>query len=310
LQDERPTPASDYVVNLDGGELCAQVVHRDPTVQGYFVIRAPDLRAVAIGTRFCVHASSSLDGSWVDVEEGRVRVDRMGHGSVMAGPGTTVRAGDSDASVPSNPAPTVHSSSALPAKTRRDRATSRCLMAESPAGRESCLWLEAGGSDLTAQNALYTLGTLAQRQEHDGKTALSIWQTYLHRFPQGALTAETTWAIFDELVNEHRYEEALLTSDEFLRAFPEYSGAGEFELRRGRLLADSLGRPHDAEKAYQRILGGGMQPLLRQEALFQLGLCQERLGEVEAARATWRRYEEEFPTGQHLADAARHRDAL
>jgi hypothetical protein len=41
------------------------------------------------------------------------------------------------------------------------------------------------------------------------------------------------------------------------------------------------------------------QPALREEALFKLGFYQKRLGDSAAARASWLRYQHEFPQGLH-----------
>jgi TolA-binding protein len=178
------------------------------------------------------------------------------------------------------------------------------MASASPAQRSSCLWLEAGGSDLAAQNALYLLGAAAQGDEHDGRSAVSIWQTYLHRFPRGVLVGETTWAVFDELVSERRYEEALSISGSYLESFPGSAQATELSLRRGDLLAETLNRPLEAEQAYRGVLLGGGHPLLRDDALFKLGLCYERLGESAEARVAWQRYQADFPNGRHAAEVA------
>jgi hypothetical protein len=308
LPDAAPTAHADYVVNLDRGELCVQVAHRDPLTQGSFVVRTTELRAVAIGTRFCVTAGASADESWVAVEEGRVRVDRMGLPSVLAGPGDLVRGTDQVA--PADRAathPPIRPSFATGAPQRR--ATSSCLASASPEGEQRCLWLQAGRDDLAAQNALYLLGALARDQEHDGRTALSIWQTDLHRFPRGALKNETIWAVFDELVAERRYEEALSATEDFVRDSRSSPQASQLALKRGDVLVDELHRPLQAQQIFRNILASETRPLLRDEALFKLGICLEQLGETSEALATWQRYETEFPRGRHSLEVGQRLDS-
>jgi hypothetical protein len=295
LPEPTPLPESEYVVDLDRGVLCAEVSHRDPALQGPFIVQSAALRATAVGTRFCVLAGVSPDDSWVMVEEGRVRVERMGEPTMLAGIGSLVRGRDHPRALdPPQPARAERPSAA--------RVASECLSSRSKVAEENCLWRRAGRADLGAQNALYLLGALARDEDHDGPAALSIWQTYLQRFPRGALVAETRWAMFDELVDERRYPEAIRMSEDFLREAPTYFRLGELETRRGDLLAGTLDRPSDAEQAYRHALAIESRPFLREKALFSLGSCQEKLGEAAEARATWELYLREFPQGIHAGE--------
>jgi hypothetical protein len=301
LPREAPPEGADYVVQLESGELCVQVAHRDPSAGGSFVVRTPELRAVAIGTRFCVFAGPSLEKSRVEVEEGQVRVDRMGHRSVVAAAGRSVAGEQADAEVtaqlPAQPPPAT--GTAAHALSPSGPSGGRCMSDGSMRTRESCLWRQTAGSGLAAQNALYFLGTLAQSEEHDPATALSIWTTYMHRFPKGELATETTWAMFDELVAEHRFEEASSAADLLLRDPPEHGAVWELALKRGDLLAGALHRPAEATRVYKQIVEADARPAVREEALFKLGFYQQRIGDLVAARVTWLRYQREFYQGRY-----------
>ncbi len=301
---------SEYRVDLDRGEVCAQVAHRDPVRQGPFVVQTATLRAVAIGTRFCVFAAATAEESWVIVEEGRVRVERGGEPNVMAGPGSLVRGSDRAAASgaqPESTSPATPPSNAVQPGARR--VATECVSG-SRAAQENCLWRHASRSDLGAQNALYLLGAMSRDEAHDGPGALSIWQIYLQRFPRGVLVDETRWAIFDELVDERKYDEAVALSDDFRRASPTYFRLGELDIKRGDLLSGQLDRPREAEQAYRDALGVESRPFLREKARFALGSCQERLGDRPGARASWEVYLQEFPQGAHATEVVNRLAAL
>jgi hypothetical protein len=306
---------SSYTVLLDSGELCAQVSHRDVATQGPFVVQAPAMRAVVVGTRFCVFAGSTLADSWVMVEEGKVRVERAGGASTLAGPGAVVHAlGESASMMEEAPgeesavvdAPTAAALRKHGAHLGAPGAPRRCAEGP-PRAREECLWRQAGGAGLAAQNALYLLGVMA-RDQHDGAAALAIWHTYEHRFPAGALAAETEWNVFDELIVEHRYDEALAASQDFVERHGNFFRAGELQLRRAELLAEAVGRPQEAEAEYRRMLSRESRAALRDEALFGLARCLQRLNRTAEARAEFERYQSEFPRGKHRAEVGRELD--
>ncbi len=115
--------------------------------------------------------------------------------------------------------------------------------------------------------------------------------------------------MFDELVEERKYGEAMTLSDSLLRAAPTYFRAAELEVKRGDLLAGVLEQVPSAEVAYRRALALESTPFVREKALFGLGLCQERLGKVAEARSTWGHYLEEFPRGAHADEVLTHLDA-
>ena len=301
-------PESEYVVDLDNGELCAQVSHRDPARQGAFIVSSPSLRAIAVGTRFCVNADPSPDASWVVVEEGRVRVERLDGPAMLAGIGSLVRGREVDRLQPLLSGPATNGPVSTRSSDEQRSAAARggaaaCLSSRDAVAQENCLWRHAQRSDLGAQSALYLLGTQAH-DRGEGTLALSIWQTYLRRFPHGVLVVETQLAVFDELIDERSYSEAVALSEQLERAAPTYFRLSEVEIRRGDLLAQELGRPVEAEQAYRRALHMESRPFLRERALYALGSCQEKLGKTAEARGSWAAYLREFPQGSHAMELA------
>jgi hypothetical protein len=296
LPANEASPHAGYTVGLDSGEMCAAIAHRDVPKEGPFVVETASLRVVVVGTRFCVSAGETTDASWVSVQDGQVRVERSGR-SAMVSAGETLHGGDPLLAAPK--AKAVHSVKATSA------STSTCPATDPLPTRRRCLWRLAGGDDLAAQNALYTLGLLARDQEGDGVAALSIWQTYRHRFAHGVMAAEVDLAVLSELTSQGRYGDALNVSDEFLAEYPSYFHAGEVRLKRADLLRTRLGRPAEAQDAYRNILATESSPALRGEALFGLGLSQEAMGLAADAQTTWNRYQMEFPGGRHSSEVSR-----
>jgi hypothetical protein len=304
LPPSAPTNEDTYSVGLESGDLCAAIAHRDSAKQGPFVVEAKNLRVVVVGTKFCVSSGDTPDLSWVSVEEGLVKVEREGR-VAMVSAGELLQGGDPAlrplASEPSARAPAATSSA-------RVRPTS-CPAGDPLPARRRCLWQIAGGDDLAAQNALYMLGLLARDEEHDGAAALTIWQTYRHRFSRGAMMAEIDLAMLKELTAQNRFEDALSITDQFLGDFPGNFRAGEVSLKRADMLRVKLERPADAADAYRRMLSVESTPALRAEALYGLGLSQEALGRSADARTTWQRYRQEFPAGRRSAEVAHHLSA-
>jgi len=56
-----------------------------------------------------------------------------------------------------------------------------------------------------------------------------------------------------------------------------------------------------ALESYQRVQGGDRE----EEALYFRAVCQERLGQIDAAAETLRTYLQRFPSASHAADARR-----
>jgi TolA-binding protein len=303
LPEGSASTGAPYVIALDQGEVCVQVAHRDAVSQGPFVVETPLLRAIAVGTRFCVFAGGDADGSWVMVEEGRVRVERR------AGEGRLVEAGGvvnlGELRGPGSPAPGVAAPPVASVPRRVRHALGRSCPSSPAAQREACLWSKTGGAGLAAQNALYLLGIEADRQRQPGR-ALAIWRSYLQRFPNGILSAEASFSAFEDLLEEGRFQDALAAADDLLAHHGSFVRAGEVSLRRAELLGNELGRPQEARAEYQRLLARESRDVLRDDALYGLGLCQERLRDRGAAKVTWEAYLREFPAGRHSAEVRAH----
>jgi len=220
LPASAPALGDPYSVNLESGELCAAIAHRDTEKQGPFVVEASSLRVVVVGTRFCVSAGDTPESSWVSVEDGRVRVERDGRSATVSA-GEVLQGGDPALRAP----PSVPRAAVAPTPgVSSSRKAGTCAATDPLPVRRRCLWRLAGGDDLAAQNALYMLGLLARDEERDGLAALSIWQTYRKRFSHGAMTAEIDLAMLKELTAQDRFDEVVTISDQFLGSFPGTSG--------------------------------------------------------------------------------------
>jgi len=306
LPSDATSAAGPYVIALERGEICVQVAHRDPVTQGPFMVETSQLRAVAVGTRFCVFAGSDAAASWVMVEEGKVRVERGSDQSRLAEAGMVVHAGELQAPTASPPSPVPSPLRHVPAPLSSTSGFS-CPLAPRNR-RDACLWRKTNGTGLSAQNALYLLGAEADRDQQPGR-ALAIWQSYVRRFPNGILGAEAAFNAFEDLLGEKRFDEALVTADDLLAHHAGFARAGEVRLRRGELLRTTFGRPQEALVEYRRILSGESRDLLREDALFGIGLCEEQLGDRGVAQATWEAYLREFPSGRYRAEVRAHRPA-
>jgi hypothetical protein len=82
----------------------------------------------------------------------------------------------------------------------------------------------------------------------------------------------------------------------------EYRDAGDLAQAREDAAA---GRLDEAEAALGQVVEEAKaRPVLRQQALYELALLQERKDDAAAASAAWHRLVEEFPAGRHLGTAA------
>ena len=92
---------------------------------------------------------------------------------------------------------------------------------------------------------------------------------------------------------------ALADIDRFLSSYPDSERASEVYWLRGNLLRDR-GDFGGALQSYRRVHGGR-----EAEALYSEAVCQERLGQTDAAAETLRAYLHRFPSAGHAADARR-----
>lgn len=284
-----PRSTAGSTLRLDAGRLCATIRHRDLTREGPFTVVAPKLRVIDVGTRFCVDVTAARTS--VEVTEGEVRVEGSDWSSrVVAG-----QTMSSDAPRVTAPVPAV----AAPAPA------STCKSLRSLESREACEAAASAGDGLAAQNALYNLALLARDQRHDGASALTLFQAYRRRFPQGPLAPEASLGILTELSQEGRYADAASEALRYLQAYPAEAKAAQVGLILGNLERERLGDAAAARSAYERVLRSATDPEVAGEALFGLAASELQLGQRAEAQATARRYLAEHPTGARAAEAAR-----
>lgn len=201
---------------------------------------------------------------------------------------------------PIAPAPAPLSGTAMPEVPAGSCATD--------ADPEACWRREAAGSDLSAQNALYRLGTLLSSRG-DVTGALQVWEDSRLRFPEGALRHEVDLAILDARVRSG--EGGIQEANTFLTRYPTSERAGEVRVIRGsaRLRA---GRFAEALDDYRRALSVrlGLTPVSAaraEEALFGVAAALDGLGRTAEAGEAYREYLRAHPDGRF---AERAREAL
>jgi hypothetical protein len=281
-------------VVLGRGRLCAEVAHRELPREGPFVVEAPRLRVVVIGTQFCVASDGAL--STVSVNQGRIRAFGPAGKSLDVSQGETLRS-DDPRWFESN-APTLLSG--LPSRAVRP-ATPACDGSHSVSARRQCYARVALGNDLASENALYGLGLLERDEAHDGAAALAVFRAYSQRFPQGLFSPEASLGRLGELLNEQRYQDAFDESGYYL-SIGEDGGKPRVELVRAQLLLESLHQPAKALPLF-RQLDSSSQPSVREEALFGLAKCLLETGAGPEAVDALKRYLLEFPGAKHAVEA-------
>lgn len=286
-----------------------------------FLVEAPDLRVIVIGTRFCVEVSG--EHTQVSVSEGKVRVENRAGGSAFVVAGQAVSSADAatwaapprfplTALPPPAPAPSLAARAAVdraavaptPGSLVPARTTDACVRERSLDAREACYGQLLAGDDLVAQEALYSLAVMERDERRDGRAALSFFRAYVGRFPGGTLAPEASQNVLSELEREAQPDAALAAANDYLRRFPSEARAPQVQLLRAKILRDELGRPAEALAAYEGALRGALWPALREEALFSKGLCEQRLGRTAAARTSNKAYLLEFPNGRYAAQLA------
>jgi TolA-binding protein len=282
-------PAS--ALRLEAGRLCAVVKHRDPLREGPFTVLAPKLRIVDVGTRFCVEVAAGR--TTVAVSEGAIRAEGEGGRSVEVVAGHQIASDDARLRPP------------VPSVAATAPSTGSCESLPTLSARESCEAAASSGDGLAAQNALYNLALLARDQRHDGASALTLFQAYRHRFPEGPLAPEASLGILTELSQEGRYADAASEASQYLKAYPGEAKAAQVGLVLGNLERERLENPAAARSAYEQVVRSAAEPEVAGEALFGLALSELQLGQKPEAQATARRYLAEHPTGARAVEAKR-----
>lgn len=173
---------------------------------------------------------------------------------------------------------------------------------------------ETGKTHYTAERyaaAIETFDRLVDREGEAGRVALlyrarsykkmSEWRRsieayreYVRRYPSSGLAAEVQWEIGWRLKLLGEWEEAA----EAFRLVRERFGGSEFagraHLREAHCL-DASGRPAEARRVLESLVGGGGGGTERDDALFWIGDLAERTGDPEGAEAAFRKVAEESP---------------
>jgi tetratricopeptide (TPR) repeat protein len=150
------------------------------------------------------------------------------------------------------------------------------------------------------QSALHALRAL-----HDGEGALSVLDTYAHRFPRGQLRAEATLARVDALLLLERPAEALARLQELPATDRARLPRGrELQVLELELLAQT-GRCGEALARLKTFRPRASEPLFDERALFVRATCEARAARVEEARALYEELLRRWPEGAHAAEARR-----
>lgn len=221
------------------------------------------------------------------VLEGSARLQAEGAPLQAISSGTRLRFGPGAAAVP---AP------AVPADG--------CAPLPDPEARRGCYAHAALGAGLAAENALFALGQLDQ-EAHRLDSALQYFQSYLQRYPDGALAPEATAGVLTARLEQRAWPQALAAADAYLARVPHGGRGPEVRLIRANLLREHAGQLRAALAGYRELLGGDVPPAVRSEALFGEALVCARLGDAEGARAALAAYAQQFPAGPHAAEVAR-----
>jgi tol-pal system protein YbgF len=83
-----------------------------------------------------------------------------------------------------------------------------------------------------------------------------------------------------------QYSLAITGFDAFLKAFPRSESAGEAQHYIGESYA-SQNRWEDAVTAYNAVIQNYPTSSIVPETYYKRGLAQERMGQIDAARASW-----------------------
>ena len=247
--------------------LVAGTVRAAPGAQ----VHTPQLEVQVESARCLVRVAGEV--TWVDVEEGQVRVRRGDGPELILSSGTRLRSDD----------PRLVRPLDLPAATPTPAPPDACAPLPAPGSRRACYAHAAMGSGLSAQNALYALGQL-DREARDLGSAVQYFRAYQQRYPDGALWPEAATGILTARLEQHAWPEALQAAEQYLAREPHGPRAPEVGLIRANLLREHAGRVRAALQAYQALTAQTVPPPVRSEALFGEALAASRLGLQEVSR--------------------------
>jgi len=161
------------------------------------------------------------------------------------------------------------------------------------------------GGDENAESALFSLGALRYDRLNDRQGAISAWEECLQRFPQGVLKGEVHAALFDALVVDLRPAEAVQHGEAALEEIRIESRRRKLRLNLAEVLLLHLDEAARARAHLEPLTDG--TDIISERATFLLAGSLERLGDIQAARATVKAYLARFPDGSYRKEA---QDAL
>lgn len=293
-------------VELSAGEIELVVEKRkQPEGRAFDVVSAP-YRFSVLGTRFRV--ARVADGVTLSVSEGRVAVRLATQLVAVVSEGGRWTSPAQAAARTLEPGLTAGAAQAGPAASAwlpptafqrplswtRSQAASASVCA-AQAGRDvrariDCYVVEARGSGLGAEVALYEIARLRQDALSDTAGALGALREHRSRFPTGALRTEVDLSIAELLPRLGRYREALDQATALLGAYPRGERRGELQLLRGHVLREGLHDCANAERAYSAALEAAAGGRAADPAAFWRAVCLETLGRREEAREAYERY--------------------
>jgi ferric-dicitrate binding protein FerR (iron transport regulator) len=235
---------SQHRPSIQAGSAMLTVPHQPPG--WHFSVTAGPYVVTVVGTKFEVHVDNSIVG--VEVSEGVVEVWHGDHSTRLA-------AGDSWRG-PYNP---VEAQPEAVAPVEKPRARTRLALRRPIKGatmsgrglRDVQAVLRAGdtnkaidmlnriaaGSGPKAENAAYEIGRITRYSLNRPRQAVTLWDRYRSRFPNGLLRTEADLSILDTLSSIGDVPAALEEAEAFLARHPGSERRGEVQQLAERLRA-------------------------------------------------------------------------
>jgi tetratricopeptide (TPR) repeat protein len=161
-------------------------------------------------------------------------------------------------------------------------------------------------------NVLFASALLARDDLGDGAAALALFDAYTTEFPEGPLFDDAAWeaarlarAAGDAQGALDRYAKLLATRERAYVIGSYHSvWLDDAQLETGRLLRDELHDPRRAAAAFETLLDHYPTSILRDDAVWELTVTRDRLGDATAACKTLSRLAKDFPDSRYLLDDA------